>query len=102
MATCDKKVPTSADRLVYIDRVGVPHCATCEGTIPAPPGFVDQLTALRNDIDLAVDCIGIFGGVPIPVKQAICKNLNAVLDTLAAEHILRDLRAGVVDEGQVH
>jgi hypothetical protein len=83
------------------DRSGLPHCATCEGVIPAPPGFKDELAALRNDIDLALDCIGIFGGVPIPVKQAICKHLSAVLGTFAAEHIMHELRTGGA-EVEVH
>jgi hypothetical protein len=87
--------------MVYIDsRDATPHCATCEGIVATPPGFSGELNALIGDLQLALDCIAIFGGVPIPVKQDLVRKMASMRDALAANHILHDvMRAGGESEG---
>ena len=78
--------------MVYIDsRDATPHCATCEGIVTTPPGFSAELDALIGDMRLALGCIGIFGGIPIPVKQDLIRKMSAVRNILGDNHLLHDL-----------
>ena len=94
---------SQADRgvITYIDtRTGTPHCATCEGIVATQPGFSGELNALIGDLQFALDCVAIFGGIPIPVKQDLCRKMGAVSASLIANHIMHDiLRIGGESEG---
>jgi hypothetical protein len=41
-----------------------------------PADFGDTLNVLINDLQLALDCIDLFGGVPVPVAQSIIRKIE--------------------------
>jgi hypothetical protein len=59
-------------------------CVTAEGgVIKIPAEFNRAVCALSNDLNLAFDCLEVFGGIPIPIAKAILRNLepaHAALD----------------------
>lgn len=66
---------TTPNRIVYIDGHGGPQCFTVTGgVVNIPAEFNSALTALCGDLQLALECIKLFGGVPIPVAKAILRN----------------------------
>ena len=68
--------PTAKDRFVYADASGNRHCVSGLGIADISPEFIDILRTLCGDLQVAVDCIGVWGGVPIPVAHAILRNLE--------------------------
>jgi len=63
--------------LTYVDHTGQLACITASGgTLLIPAEFKDALQVLSNDLLLALDCIEAFGGVPLPVAQAILRNIE--------------------------
>jgi len=69
-------VSASKDRYVYADASGDRHCISGLGIAELPAEFIDILPVLCGDLQVAVDCIGVWGGVPIPVAHAILRNLE--------------------------
>lgn len=41
-----------------------------------PTDFSGALNVLINDLQLALDCIDLFGAVPVPVAQSILRNIE--------------------------
>jgi hypothetical protein len=71
------------DRLVYIDDKGKPVCVSANAIAAVPSCFSETLLALTADLDLAMDCLRLLGGIPLPVAKAILRNLepaHAALD----------------------
>lgn len=65
------------DRIVCLDENGDVKCVTAEGGVTQiPTEFKSALQALSADLQLALDCIDIFGGVPLPVVRAILCNME--------------------------
>jgi len=64
------------DRVVYIDKFGGMKCISAKAVAAVPSEFTDVLTALSVDLELALDCLRIFQGVPIPVAKAILRNIE--------------------------
>ena len=64
------------DRMVYIDAAGDPQCVSVKFIAAVPSAFEDLFTALSADMQLALDCMKLFGGVPVPVAQAILRNME--------------------------
>lgn len=58
-----------SDRVVYIDQYGDVQCASSKSVAAIPSEFADALTALSADLELALDCLRIFKGIPIPVAK---------------------------------
>jgi hypothetical protein len=70
-------MPTETrDRVVYIDQYGDVQCASSKLIAAIPSEFAEALTALTADLELALDCLRIFHGVPIPVAKAILRNIE--------------------------
>ena len=65
------------DRMPYIDANGDMRCVTRSGALVAIPAeFKDTLQTLRCDIELALECIQVWGGVPLPVAKAILRGMD--------------------------
>jgi hypothetical protein len=64
------------DRAVYIDALGNARCISAQAIAAMPSEFGDVLTELCSNLQLALDCIGVFGGVPTPVALAILRNIE--------------------------
>ena len=64
-----------SNRLVYIDQHGDPQCVSAKAVLDAHE-LHDALSALAADMELALDCIRTFGGVPLPVARAILRNIE--------------------------
>lgn len=69
----------SQNRMVYIDQHGNARCMSAKAISAMPSEFVDCLTALCADMQLALDCLDEFGGVPVPVALAILRNMEPAL-----------------------
>jgi hypothetical protein len=70
-------------RIAYIDQFGDVKCLSPKAVNAIPSEFGDCLKALSADLQLAIDCIDMFGGVPVPVAKAILRNMepaHAALD----------------------
>ncbi len=85
------------DRLVYTDTSGTVRCISGNALAAMPEEFGEVLTALCADLQLALDCINVFGGVPTPVALAILRNIEPA-------HAAIDLavRSGRNQKGNVH
>lgn len=70
------KSVNAEDRLVYADQSGTVRCASAAALARLPEEFEPALTALAADLQLALDCIAVFGGVPTPVLLAILRNIE--------------------------
>jgi hypothetical protein len=57
-------------------RRGKMHCAE---SVTIPAGFFKTLDALADDMRLAIECISIFGGVPVPLAKAILRNIDPAI-----------------------
>ena len=66
----------SEDRMVYLDGQGELACATAQGLVNLPSDFEDALISLGREVDLAIDCMPTFGGIPRPVAEALRKRLE--------------------------
>jgi hypothetical protein len=66
----------TANRLAYIDLHGNPQCASCKSLADVPSEFIGALKALHSDLELALDCLHIFKGIPLPVAKAILRNIE--------------------------
>lgn len=64
------------DRVVYIDQLGDVQCVDGRAIAAVPTAFDGTLSALCNDLQLALDCIRVFGGMPVPVAKAILRNIE--------------------------
>lgn len=64
------------NRLVYIDQFGDVKCISAKVVNAVPSEFGDCLKTLCCDMQLALDCIDEFGGVPVPVAKAILRNME--------------------------
>ena len=64
------------NRMVYIDQHGKPQCVSAKAVPAIPSEFGDCLKTLCADMQLALDCIDEFGGVPVPVAKAILRNME--------------------------
>lgn len=62
--------------LVYTDQHGKAQCVNAAALVELPSGFVATLLTLSVDLELAIDCLHIFGGVPVPVAKAILRNIE--------------------------
>jgi hypothetical protein len=80
---------------------GAPGCMTAEDTVELPLEFARCLQTLADDLDLALDCVAIFGGVPVPVATAILRNMEPV--TAALDLAIRSPRKEVRDgQNEIH
>jgi hypothetical protein len=61
---------------LYFDRSDHLRCLSSKALAAIPEDFKDCLQTLSDDIQLALDCLRIFGGVPIPVAKAILRNAD--------------------------
>jgi hypothetical protein len=86
----------SADRMVYIRMGGEPGCMTAKDTVKFPAEFERNLKALADDLSLALDCVAIFGGIPIPLAKAILRNIEPV--TAALDLAIKSQRKEAPDE----
>ncbi|MGO8759338.1 MAG: hypothetical protein ACLQG3_14560 [Terracidiphilus sp.] len=69
--------PERQDRVAYIDANGDAACITREGGVAeVPREFSTTLRTLCSDLELALDCIEVFGGVPLSVARAILRNID--------------------------
>ena len=66
---------TSHDRTVVVGPAGKPVCLD-GAVVKVPADFLFVLMALSADLQLALDCIEMFGGIPIPVAKAILRNIE--------------------------
>jgi hypothetical protein len=78
--------------LTYLD-LGL-QCVGGPGCIEISAESREKLSTLYADLGLAIDCLEVFGGVPIPVKQAVLRGMSGVRDALALDHILHSLGDG--------
>ena len=63
--------------VTYVDAKGDVACVTAErGLIRIPVEFNGTLQTLDRDLRLALDCVEVFGGIPIPVLQAILRSIE--------------------------
>lgn len=88
----------SPDRMVYLRGNMTPRCISASALALIPEELEEPLFAPVNDLQLAVDCIPVFGGVPLPVAHAILRNLEPAR---AAIHMAIAAREDAA-EGLVH
>lgn len=63
--------------VTYMDANGDVACVTAEGgVLKIPAEFGGSLRTLDGDLRLALDCIEVFGGIPIPVAKAILRGME--------------------------
>lgn len=65
-----------ASRLTYINAQGKPQCVSCKAIAGVPSEFIGTLNALCADMELALECLEQFGGIPVPVAKAILRNME--------------------------
>ncbi len=70
------------NRLAYINQYGEVRCVSAKVVAEVPSEFDDCLRALCADMQLALDCIAEFGGVPLPVAKAILRNMEPALTAI--------------------
>jgi hypothetical protein len=58
------------------------QCVSAKAVSTVPSEFRGVLRDLCADLELALECLEIFGGIPIPVAQAILRNLEPAHATL--------------------
>jgi len=74
------KDPEGKDRIAYVDSNGDMKCIVCDGAlVKIPTEFKEALRMLRSDLDLALECVEIWDGVPAPVATAILRGLDLVV-----------------------
>ena len=88
----------SQDHMFYIDAFGNGQCLVKDKVTTVPSEFGEVLDVLANDLQLALDCIRIWGGVPLPVATAILRNI----DPAHAAFDMAIRYAADVMEGKVH
>jgi hypothetical protein len=64
------------DRLVYIDQSGKPQCMSGKAVAALPESFDTALTKICAEMQLALDCIKVFGAIPLPVAKAILRDME--------------------------
>jgi hypothetical protein len=64
------------DRLVYTGPDGDVHCISSKALVVIPAAFEEMVATLCSDLRLARDCAMVFGGIPLPVAQAILRNME--------------------------
>jgi hypothetical protein len=67
---------TANDNLIYIDQRGELACVSPKAIAEISEQFNDVLVALSIDLQVALDCLHIWGGIPIPVAKAILRNIE--------------------------
>ena len=60
----------------FTDHTGNLRCADTKAFAPVPTEFCNVLIVLAADLQLALECIDAFGAVPIPVAEAILRNIE--------------------------
>ena len=74
------KPPASEDRVAYVDGNGDMKCIVRDGAlVKIPAEFKDALRMLRSNLDLALECVEVWDGVPAPVAKAILRGLDLVV-----------------------
>jgi hypothetical protein len=71
-----------SDRIVSIDQRGKLQCISAKAVAAVPSDFITVLNTLCNDMQLALDCLDQFGGVPLPVARAILRNMEPAHDAI--------------------
>jgi hypothetical protein len=79
-------------RLVYTDATGTVRCVSAQSLAALPIEFLSVLDELARNLQLALDCCAVFGGVPTPVALAILKNIEPA--HTAIDLAVRNHRAG--------
>jgi hypothetical protein len=75
--------PESEDRIAYVDGNGDAKCIVRQaGLVKIPAEFKDALRMLRCDLELALECVDLWGGVPAPVAMAILRGQDLVVAAL--------------------
>lgn len=64
------------NRMVYIDQHGNAKCVSAKAVSAMPSEFGDCLQTLCADMLIALECIDLFGGIPVPVAKAILRNME--------------------------
>lgn len=83
------------DRLICIDQNGKPLCISDKAIKPMPSEFGDCLKTLCGDLQLALDCIDVFGGVPECVARTILRNMEPA-------HTAIDIAIRCLPKNEVH
>ena len=65
-----------SDRIVYLDHRGKPQCVSTKAVSDMPVEFTGVLDALCADMALALECLKLYGGIPLPVAKAILRNME--------------------------
>jgi hypothetical protein len=68
----------------------------CPNAVAVPIEFAECLHALRDDLALALDCVEIFGDVPVPVAEAILRSIEPV--TAGLDLAIKNRRKEAADE----
>jgi hypothetical protein len=86
----------SNERLVYIDEFGGTACVESRGAIKVGNETHDALAVLSRDLQLALDCIDLWGRVPIPVAEAIVRSAKPALAYMIAIGAVHGARKDLV------
>jgi uncharacterized protein YbbK (DUF523 family) len=76
------------ERMVYVDRAGEPQCVEGGAVMRISDEAFRMLEDLRGHLELAIACREVFGGIPVPVKQALLRSMIENHERLAFAHIL--------------
>lgn len=87
--------------IVSADGGGDVQCFTGAGCIQISAETFAAMVELRDNLSLALDCLDVFAGVPIPVKQSIMRSISTARQGLFHAHLMHDMKHGV-SEGEVH
>jgi hypothetical protein len=74
--TTDNCELRTASHLTYADARGQIRCVSPQAVAAIPAEFERVLDELCDEIRLALECIALFGGVPIPVARAILRRME--------------------------
>lgn len=70
------------DRMVYIDKAGATECVKARPAAVLPENFAELAYAFQTDLSLAIDCLAIWGTVPLPVLKSIHKSSQPFNDAI--------------------
>jgi hypothetical protein len=71
--------------LVSIDRKGQPYCAAADALVHGTPDLSAALDEWSTNSALAVDCVTLWGGIPLPVAKAMLRSLELLHTALRAQ-----------------
>ena len=92
--------PECRDRIITVDERGKAQCHSCKAIADVPSDFIGTLKALSSDLELAMDCMKVFKGIPLPVAKAILRNLEPAL--AAIDMCVRMAENASIEKVQVH